>query len=1175
MALLTNINGKFSVSDAGAVTFNNAFTFPTADGAANYVLQTNGSGQLAWALNGNGDISGSGTANTVTKFTGSKTIGNGPITFSGDNSTFAGSATATGVYTAGNSAIIYKAQRTGGAVAGDWSYDDATTDMSLGTSTAHSFSLKTGNTKALTINNSQNATFIGDVSLANLKSIYLGTSSALRIYTDSAVGYLRGNDVRLTNAANDSIIRVNGDVAELYHNDIKKLETTSTGVTVTNTVAATTFSGDLNGTINTVTTAATKGNSTNDTTVATTAFVQNVVGTIPAGLVFQGTWNANTNTPTLTSGSGTTGNFYIVSVAGSTNLDGITDWQVGDWAVFIEQGASDQWEKIDNSSVLGGSGTGGSFAGWSGSGTSVTLGNAPVTFSGNNSTFAGNIILGDTPQIRLGTNNDAQIDHTGSHLFIDNSVGNSYLRNTSTGSIILRNSTGGDIQFDNEFAGNILFNTSNIERLRINSSGDSTFNSQNLDVKGPNAGNTQIRITDSTGTAGTNSFDLINDGTAAYVWNRKQTDLNFATYGSLRMKIRASGTVGIGANGGYDSQMLSIDAGVLDGAIYATSSDANCFASFRDGNSTANIEYGAIGNAHVFRKDATEYMRIDSSGNVGIGNDSPDTKLMVSGEILSENSNGGYFVSTRVPSSSSRPTLNFYGTALDINYVTGYAGSGASTAVSILTNGNVGIGTTSPDQTGYGYKTLTIMGGTTAGYAGVLELLTPSTNANGQNLGIVSFGSGGTRNALIGAVRQSGNNNAKLQFWTAAGANGVENRMTIDADGKVGIGTDSPGAKLEVVEATANTDVILRLKATRDAYLQFAPANTVKWGLIADYPDLGDFTTYNYPNNFNAIICKDNKDITTNLSGGNFGIGTTSPAQKLDVVGKMKISDDIILAQTNGRIDYDNGVSSGALRFHSTSGNAERMRITSAGNVGIGTADGPGDVNAKLHVYKQAGDNTVNELLRLDCGENNHNVGKGGAIVFRDINVYTDTAKIIAQRIGNTGGSTLQFSLRGGEKMRIKSDGNVGIGTTSPTYKLHVASSNNVSIFEDTSNASGAAFIVFNRPGVFSMGSITRNGSANSVSYNTGSDYRLKEDLKDFNALDLVNNITAYDYKWKDIEQRDYGFIAHELKQTLPNVVTGEKDGEKMQGVDYSKLTPILLKAIQELEARVKELENK
>ena len=91
MALLTNINGKFSVSDAGAVTFNNAFTFPTADGTANYVLKTNGSGQLAWGPdNDGGDITGSGTANTVTKFTGAKTIGDGPITFSSNDSTFAG-----------------------------------------------------------------------------------------------------------------------------------------------------------------------------------------------------------------------------------------------------------------------------------------------------------------------------------------------------------------------------------------------------------------------------------------------------------------------------------------------------------------------------------------------------------------------------------------------------------------------------------------------------------------------------------------------------------------------------------------------------------------------------------------------------------------------------------------------------------------------------------------------------------------------------------------------------------------------------------------------------------------------------------------------------------------------------------------------------------------------------
>jgi hypothetical protein len=96
-----------------------------------------------------------------------------------------------------------------------------------------------------------------------------------------------------------------------------------------------------------------------------------------------------------------------------------------------------------------------------------------------------------------------------------------------------------------------------------------------------------------------------------------------------------------------------------------------------------------------------------------------------------------------------------------------------------------------------------------------------------------------------------------------------------------------------------------------------------------------------------------------------------------------------------------------------------------------------------------------------------------------------------------------------------------------------------------------------------------------SVSYNTSSDYRLKEDLQDFNALDIASKIKMYDFKWKADNSRSYGVMAHELEEVLPQAVTGEKDGENMQQVDYSKLVPILLKSIQELEARVKELENK
>lgn len=66
------------------------------------------------------------------------------------------------------------------------------------------------------------------------------------------------------------------------------------------------------------------------------------------GLVYKGTWNASTNTPTLTSGVGSNGDYYVVSVAGTTNLDGITDWQVNDWAIF--NGTA--WQKIDNTDLV-------------------------------------------------------------------------------------------------------------------------------------------------------------------------------------------------------------------------------------------------------------------------------------------------------------------------------------------------------------------------------------------------------------------------------------------------------------------------------------------------------------------------------------------------------------------------------------------------------------------------------------------------------------------------------------------------------------------------------------------------------------------------------------------------------------------------------------------------------
>ena len=72
--------------------------------------------------------------------------------------------------------------------------------------------------------------------------------------------------------------------------------------------------------------------------------VQGQINGLAGGSTYKGSWNANTNTPTIVSGTGTTGDYYIVSTAGTTTIDGVSSWDVGDWIIF----SGTVWQKIDN-----------------------------------------------------------------------------------------------------------------------------------------------------------------------------------------------------------------------------------------------------------------------------------------------------------------------------------------------------------------------------------------------------------------------------------------------------------------------------------------------------------------------------------------------------------------------------------------------------------------------------------------------------------------------------------------------------------------------------------------------------------------------------------------------------------------------------------------------------------
>jgi len=147
------------------------------------------------------------------------------------------------------------------------------------------------------------------------------------------------------------------------------------------------------------------------TTDGTTASWASVAG----GLSYQGTWNASTNTPTLASGTGTNGFYYIVATAGSTNLDGLTDWQIGDWLLFN----GTNWQKIDQTNLVT------SVAGRTGA---VTLSNSDISGLGTMSTQNASsvAITGGTATLTSLTTATVQATNSGG-LALKNSAGTTQL----------------------------------------------------------------------------------------------------------------------------------------------------------------------------------------------------------------------------------------------------------------------------------------------------------------------------------------------------------------------------------------------------------------------------------------------------------------------------------------------------------------------------------------------------------------------------------------------------------------------------------------------------------------------------------------------------------------------------------------------------------------------------
>jgi len=245
----------------------------------------------------------------------------------------------------------------------------------------------------------------------------------------------------------------------------------------------------------------------------------------------------------------------------------------------------------------------------------------------------------------------------------------------------------------------------------------------------------------------------------------------------------------------------------------------------------------------------------------------------------------------------------------------------------------------------------------------------------------------------------------------------------------------------------------------------------------------------------------------------------------------------------------------------SDSSDATAITITSAEKVLLGTSTASSSAGVRL-VLGGATENYIQFSSTNNVG------GAIGVTSAGSIPFYTHTGAVGSE----------SFS----ERMRITSDGKLGIGTTAPDEKLQVNGKFKVSssfgtgtavIIQNNDSSDNYSAVAFYSGGTLA-GYIFVNGSTNSTSYVTSSDYRLKENINyEFDALDRVKQLKPARFNFiADRETTVDGFIAHEVSDIVPEAITGEKDGEQMQGIDQSKLVPLLTKAIQEQQAIIDDL---
>jgi hypothetical protein len=508
---------------------------------------------------------------------------------------------------------------------------------------------------------------------------------------------------------------------------------------------------------------------------------------------------------------------------------------------------------------------------------------------------------------------------------------------------------------------------------------------------------------------------------------------------------------------------------------------------------------------------------------------------------------------------------------------------------------------------------------------GFLQITNDSTTAGCfSGIELIATGTGSAGSAEILCI-DTGSGSGALAFSTRNSGTWGE-KMRIDSSGNVGIGL-TPVAKLDV-KATSGT--LMRVENPSVAQL-----NIGNGGASTNYYD-ANTQIFRSGNGSEAMRIDSSGNVGIGTSSPS---DTYNFSKALDINGtggsiiylRTNGSTTNTSAIGNSGTDlYIKNNAAGNIRFFNNGQNTERMRIDSSGNVGIGTSS----PSSLLDVDQSQNAETNIELTNTNTGSSaqvrtKYTTDGGLFTVGKTSNAHAYGGDAYIHNVDNT---NIRFATSDAERMRLDSSGNLLVGKTATSGATDGAELRSTGLLVAVTTDDHAGY--FNRKGsdgllvVFSrqaalVGSISVTASA--TSYNTSSDYRLKTDAQPMTGASArVQALNPVNFEWIADGTRVDGFLAHEAQEVVPEAVTGTKDAMRdeeyevtpavyedvvipavldedgneleaerteqqlvteavmgtrsvpdYQGIDQSKLVPLLTAALQEALTKIDALETR